>query len=98
MTKNRNFILMCCLSVFSLAANGQSSTTKLIDFAHKLNTITTSVPFLSITPDARAGGMGDAGVAVSQDANSAFGMPQSWLLPIRKDHLLLMGLLGLGHW
>jgi hypothetical protein len=34
------------------------------------NVITTSVPFLTITPDARAGGMGDAGVATSPDANS----------------------------
>ena len=28
-----------------------------------LNTITTSVPFLIISPDAKAGGMGDVGVA-----------------------------------
>ncbi len=35
-----------------------------------LNTITTAVPFLLITPDSRAGGMGDAGVATSADANS----------------------------
>jgi len=36
----------------------------------QLNTITTAVPFLLISPDSRAGGMGDAGVAVSPDANS----------------------------
>jgi hypothetical protein len=36
----------------------------------QLNTITTAVPFLMISPDSRAGGMGDAGVAVSPDANS----------------------------
>ncbi|MBK5285090.1 MAG: type IX secretion system outer membrane channel protein PorV [Bacteroidia bacterium] len=34
------------------------------------NTITTAVPFLLIAPDARAGAMGDAGVASSPDANS----------------------------
>jgi Type IX secretion system protein PorV len=34
--------------------------------------ITTAVPFLSITPDARAAGLGDAGVATSPDANSAY--------------------------
>lgn len=33
--------------------------------------ITTAVPFLTITPDSRAAGMGDAGVATSPDANSA---------------------------
>lgn len=36
----------------------------------RLNTITTAVPFLMISPDSRAGGMGDAGVAASPDANS----------------------------
>jgi len=35
-----------------------------------LNTITTSVPFLLISPDSRAGSMGDVGVATSPDANS----------------------------
>ncbi len=34
--------------------------------------ITTAVPFLTITPDSRAAGMGDAGVATSPDANSAY--------------------------
>lgn len=33
--------------------------------------VTTAVPFLRISPDARAGGMGDLGVATSPDANSA---------------------------
>ena len=35
-----------------------------------INTITTAVPFLGIAPDSRSGGMGDAGVALSADANS----------------------------
>ena len=34
------------------------------------NNIVTAVPFLLITPDARAGGMGDAGVAVQPDVNT----------------------------
>ncbi len=38
----------------------------------QLNTITTAVPFMSITPDSRAGGMGDAGTALSPDANSLY--------------------------
>ena len=36
----------------------------------QINTITTAVPFLLIAPDARAGGMGDYGVATSPDAAS----------------------------
>lgn len=34
--------------------------------------ITTAVPFLTIAPDARSGAMGDAGVALSPDANSTY--------------------------
>lgn len=37
-----------------------------------INVVTTAVPFLRISPDARAGGMGDLGVATSADANSSF--------------------------
>lgn len=36
----------------------------------QLNTITTAVPFLMIGPDSRSGAIGDAGVALSPDANS----------------------------
>ena len=42
---------------------GQDSTNKII---------TTAVPFLSITPDARVAGMGDAGAATSPDANAGY--------------------------
>jgi len=35
----------------------------------QLNTITTAVPFLLIAPDSRSGALGDAGVALSADAN-----------------------------
>ena len=37
-----------------------------------INVVTTAVPFLRISPDSRAGAMGDVGVATSPDANSAF--------------------------
>ncbi len=40
------------------------------DVNNRLNTITTAVPFLLITPDSRAGGMGDVGAASSPDVNS----------------------------
>ena len=36
------------------------------------NVITTAVPFLTISPDARSGAMGDVGVAISPDANSMY--------------------------
>ncbi|HNP20599.1 MAG TPA: type IX secretion system outer membrane channel protein PorV [Panacibacter sp.] len=37
-----------------------------------INIVTTAVPFLRISPDARGGGMGDVGVATAPDANSNF--------------------------
>ena len=40
--------------------------------ARPINVVTTAVPFLRISPDARAGGMGDIGVATSPDAASGF--------------------------
>jgi hypothetical protein len=36
------------------------------------NTVTSAVPFLRISPDARSGAMGDVGIAISPDANSQF--------------------------
>ena len=38
--------------------------------SEELNTISTSVPFLLIAPDSRAGAMGDVGAATSPDHNS----------------------------
>jgi len=40
------------------------------DLTGGLNTITTAVPFLLISPDSKAGAMGDVGVATTPDANS----------------------------
>ena len=37
-----------------------------------INIVSTAVPFLRISPDARAGGMGDVGIATSPDANAPF--------------------------
>ena len=54
--------LFCGLFSFYLV-NAQTST---------LNVTTTAVPFLRISPDARAGGMGEEGIATSPDANSGF--------------------------
>lgn len=53
--------------MMSFVAFGQATDEDL-----QLNTITTAVPFVSITPDSRAGGMGDAGTALSPSANSIY--------------------------
>ncbi|CAN5571328.1 type IX secretion system outer membrane channel protein PorV [soil metagenome] len=48
-----------------------SSGTSLLGQDSTNRVITTAVPFLTISPDARAAGMGDTGVATSADVNSA---------------------------
>lgn len=40
--------------------------------AEPINIVTTAVPFLRISPDARAGGMGDMGISTTPDINSQF--------------------------
>jgi hypothetical protein len=62
-----NFRFSALLLIFSGIYSIQAQTT-----TQPLNIVTTAVPFLRISPDARAGGMGDLGVATSPDANSAF--------------------------
>lgn len=43
------------------------------------NTITTAVPFLGITPDSRAGGMGDVGVGTTADVSSQHWNPAKYV-------------------
>jgi len=54
--------------------NAQNVNVDQTDKANQvqLNTITTAMPFLIITPDSRAGGIGDAGAATSPDVNSLY--------------------------
>ena len=67
---------LLCLIAFGVINIGHSqnnnnlSVSQITGAPNYLNVITTAVPFLTIAPDARAGGMGDAGVATSADANS----------------------------
>lgn len=66
-----NLIAKSIVSFFMLTVLLNSVTAQdQTNLLGQLNTITTSVPFLMISPEARAGGMGDAGVGSSPDANS----------------------------
>ncbi len=47
-------------------------------YADDINTITTAVPFLLISPDARAGSLGDAGVSSRPDINSMHWNPAKY--------------------
>ncbi len=57
------------LSLISNLLLAQGSVTNTSQLSGS-NAVTTSVPFLMITPDARAGGMGDVGVAMPNDLNA----------------------------
>ena len=51
---------------------GGAITVSNAQTTNKINVVTSAVPFLRITPDARSGGMGDIGIATNPDANSNF--------------------------
>ena len=54
-----------------LASNWKAQiSTQTLNGSSGINTITSAVPFLLISPDSRSGAMGDAGVAISPDANA----------------------------
>lgn len=56
---------MAFMVLFELSSQAQST-------AEPINVVTTAVPFLRISPDARSGGMGDVGIATLPDASSIF--------------------------
>jgi hypothetical protein len=76
--KNRNTVIRLLLTMALLPMT-------LVTLAQTapLNITTTAVPFLSISPDARSGGMGDMGVATSPDAFS--GMHNAAKAPFAHD-------------
>ncbi|MCK5078308.1 MAG: type IX secretion system outer membrane channel protein PorV, partial [Bacteroidales bacterium] len=73
MKRSSLFLLLFLIGFLSLNAQVDQ-----VGREHTINTITTAVPFLMIAPDARAGAMGDAGVASSPDANSMHWNPAKY--------------------
>lgn len=57
---------------FSLVAGLSAPALAQTGVGGQVNTITTAVPFLRISPDARSGAMGDVGIALSADANAQY--------------------------
>ncbi len=73
------FKIAILVAVFGFAQNAFSRTfvlhsldTNFLGGQGGQNAITTAVPFLLISPDARHAALGDAGVATTPDANSAY--------------------------
>jgi len=56
-------------AILILVGIAQTTKAQSVD---PINVVTTAVPFLRISPDARAAGMGDLAIATSSDANSSF--------------------------
>lgn len=73
----KNLLSTLFLSLFLFSISSAQSSVEDLQNGY-LNTITTAVPFLIISPDARAGGMGDVGVASSPDAMSLHWNPAKY--------------------
>jgi hypothetical protein len=65
---NKKLIIAVAGTLLGLDAFAQSTGGNDL----QLNTITTAVPFLQITPDSRSGAMGDVGTALSPSSSSLF--------------------------
>ena len=73
MNKLRRYCLLSIISFTGFSVYSQKGLQgTLIGQDSSNRIITTAVPFLAITPDSRAAGMGDVGAATSPDANSAY--------------------------
>eukprot|EP01012_Entosiphon_sulcatum_P048615 TRINITY_DN67119_c0_g1_i1.p1 TRINITY_DN67119_c0_g1~~TRINITY_DN67119_c0_g1_i1.p1 ORF type:complete len:400 (-),score=43.73 TRINITY_DN67119_c0_g1_i1:27-1226(-) len=56
----------------ALTLNAAAQQTTGLNGQSTVNTVTTAVPFLRISPDARSGAMGDVGLAITPDANAQY--------------------------
>ena len=70
-------LLSICVCAYSLLNAQATSDYKGLHYngPDGIYTITTAVPFLRINPDARAGGMGDVGLATPVDVNAVYTNP-----------------------
>ncbi|QJD95287.1 type IX secretion system outer membrane channel protein PorV [Mucilaginibacter robiniae] len=87
-------IFTCCvLGIFGLMlpgklwAQGTVSNGGTTTNGSSTNALTTAVPFLTIGPDSRSGGMGDAGVALSPDVNATYWNPSKLAFIEGRDNL-----------
>jgi len=78
----KSILLLVVLSIAGLAGTAQSYSELAGQEGSRV--ITTAVPFMMIAPDARAGAMGEAGVATEPDANSMHWNPAKYAF-IEKD-------------
>ena len=65
-------VLIFMINVVSAQTSSSTPLNGVDESDLTLNTITTALPFLSITPDSRAGAMGEAGTALSGNSTSIY--------------------------
>jgi hypothetical protein len=65
-------LLFVAISLLTNYTFAQVSNPGTLNGSDTVHVITTAVPFLTISPDARHAALGDAGVATSPDANAAY--------------------------
>lgn len=70
-SKTARKLFRATIAVIATIVSITISTTAIAQ-ADSINIVSTAVPFLRISPDARAGGMGDVAIATSADANASF--------------------------
>lgn len=70
MSKNFGLLGLVLLAGMSVSEVSAQQTSNINGTSNSF--VTTAVPFLRISPDARAGAMGDAGIAVSPDVNAQY--------------------------
>lgn len=68
----KKYVLTSSILVLTFLGNAQTGNKVKNASDLQLNTITTAVPFLQITPDSRSGAMGDVGTALSPSAASLY--------------------------
>jgi hypothetical protein len=71
----RAFLFFQLFSILAPCLHGQTSGATIVWNPKGLYTIVSAVPFLRINPDARAAGIGSAGIATDADANAVFTNP-----------------------
>ena len=71
----KKILISLAAVLFAATMSAQTKDDKLDD---TMNPLITSMPSLSITPDARAAGMGDVGVATEADFNAQFWNPAKY--------------------
>ena len=72
---NKKVIFSLVVVLFATALRAQSTTTRVQD---EMNPLITSMPSLSIAPDARSAGLGDQGVATEADFNAQYWNPAKY--------------------